>query len=66
MTDSPSQEDRKTSNSGRRLYEMGRREVLNDLMSICGELPCRDGMPRHLLLIDLHKYAKDYGIKIDR
>ncbi len=39
-------------------------EVIVDLLNLCGELPVKMGLPRHLLAIDLHNYAKSKGIDI--
>jgi hypothetical protein len=44
--------------------EEGKRKVVRDFIKLCGKLPTKLGFPRHLLLVDIHEYAKKQGITI--
>ncbi len=48
----------------RKLVSQTRVEVLDDLFTILEERPVRNGMPRHLLALDLHYYADIKGISL--
>lgn len=41
-----------------------KKAVVEELMELCGSLPVRIGLPRHLTLMDLHRFAKENNIEI--
>lgn len=43
-------------------YKVAVQETLRDLLDLCGSLPIRVPLPKHLLAIDIHKYAQSKGI----
>jgi hypothetical protein len=45
-------------------YRAGQKKAILDLLATTDKLPVNLGMPKHLLLIDLHNYAKNQNIEL--
>lgn len=39
-------------------HQSGREDTVKDLLDLLGKLPVRQPLPKHLLAIDLHNYAR--------
>ncbi len=41
-------------------------EVLRELLDLLGKLPARTPLPKHLLAIDIHAFAKEKGVELNK
>lgn len=47
-----------------KIRTQARKEVLIELLELCGSIPVREPLPRLLTALDLHEYADSKGISL--